>query len=94
MKKEIDMLTLQVDGTESSLEVLSKLEQKQKEYDNLINERSDISYYRKKAKWMEKGEKCNKLFFDLQQRIVSKKNIQKLIKSDSITLTTPIEILN
>ena len=59
-----------------------------------ILQTKDISCYRKKAKGMEKGEKCNKLFLDLQQRNVSKKNIQKLIKSDSITLITPIDILN
>ena len=43
---------------------------------------------------MEKGERCNKLFFYLQQRNNYKKNIQRLKKNNKNILTTPEEIMN
>lgn len=93
IKKEINMLTLQMDKSECTPELLNKIEEKQKEYENIINDKNDISYYKEKAKWMEKGERCNKFFLDLQKINVSKKNIQKLVKEDTSTITNPVEIL-
>lgn len=63
LTKEIEVLTLRVDGSDNtSIDVLDKLDGKQKELEELIQERSSKIYYRNKANWMEKGEKCNTFF--------------------------------
>lgn len=94
LKTEIEVLTEVVEKQDTTQDTLDKLEQKQKEFEQLIQERSNISYYKHKAQWMEMGERCNKFFLTLQRRNSSKKNIQKLIMNDGKILITPDEILN
>jgi hypothetical protein len=57
MYQEIHDLIVQVDSNKNDTkEIQNKLEEKQKELKELIQERSNIIYYTNKANWMEYGE--------------------------------------
>jgi exonuclease III len=63
LTKEIEGLTVQLDNNKNgTIEAQNKLEEKQKEMEELIQERSSVIYYKNKANWMEYGEKCTILF--------------------------------
>ena len=50
---------VQVDSNKNNTtEMQNKLEEKQKELEELIQEWSNVIYYKNKANWMKYGEKC------------------------------------
>ena len=61
--------------------------------EELFQERSSVIYYKNKANWMEYGEKCTKLFFNLQNRNATKTNVLKLVTNDGVTNDSPNDIL-
>ena len=48
------------------LEAQNRLEEKQKEMEVVIQERSSVMSYKNTANWMENGEKCTTFFLNLQ----------------------------
>lgn len=67
--KEIDVLNRTVDSSNNTPnEMLDKLDEKQKELGCLHQERTNNNYFKKKAKWMEKGERATAFFLKLQHR--------------------------
>ena len=61
--------------------------------EELIQERSSVIYNKNNANWMEYGEKCTKLFFNLQNRNATKTNVLKLVTNDGVTHESPNYIL-
>jgi hypothetical protein len=59
---------------ETVLEAQNRLEEKQKGLEELIQERSSVTYYKNKATWMEHFEKCTTFVSNLQHRNATKKN--------------------
>ena len=90
--KEIVALILSADITDE-IEASNKLEDKQKEYERLLQEKAANVYLGQKAEWMEKGEKTTKYFLKMQHSNTSKKNITKLYLENGNTITSPVEIL-
>ena len=86
LTKKIEGLTVQLDSNKNgTIEAQDKLEEKQKEMEELIQERSSVIYYNNKANWMEYGEKCTKLFFNLQYINATKLFLLKLVTNDGVT---------
>uniref|UniRef100_A0A673Y6D4 Dynein cytoplasmic 2 heavy chain 1 n=1 Tax=Salmo trutta TaxID=8032 RepID=A0A673Y6D4_SALTR len=80
LTREIHELIVQVDGNKNdTTEIQNKLEEKQKELEELIQEQSNVIYYKNKANWMEYGEKFTKFFLNLQYR-----NANKIICRNSL----------
>ena len=64
LTKKIEGLTVQIDSNKNcTIEAQSKLEEKQKEMEEPIQERSSVIYYKNKANWMEYGKKCRQIIF-------------------------------
>ena len=61
--------------------------------EELIQERSLVIYYKNKSNWMEYGEKCTKLFFNLQYRNATNSFLLKLVTNDGVTHDSPNDIL-
>ena len=58
LTKEIEGLPVQLDSLKNGIiEALNTLEEKQKEMEELIQERSSVIYYKNKTNWMEHEEK-------------------------------------
>ena len=69
LTREIHELIVQVDSNENNTtEIQNKLEEKQKELEELIQEQSNVIYYKNITIWMEYREKCTKFFLNLTQQ--------------------------
>ena len=61
--------------------------------EDLIQERPSVIYYNNKENWMEYGEKCTKLFFNLQHRNATQTFLLKLVINDGVIRDSPNYIL-
>ena len=92
LANEIELLTTRA-NLSNDIEILNLLDDKQKEYERLLQERATNTYFAKKAEWMEKGNKCTKFFLNMQHKNYSKKNIAKLSLDNQKFISSPHEIL-
>ncbi|KAL9969964.1 hypothetical protein ACROYT_G022257 [Oculina patagonica] len=79
---------------------LSDIENTLNEYDNLKTEFQSIyeekgraAIFRSKCRWVEKGERPTKYFFNLEKRNYNRKTITELQTSDNVTIKEEVKIL-
>ena len=81
-------------GQNPSNNILVEYESCKQNLYELEEEKIRGSIIRSKSKWIEKGEKSNKYFFDLEKTNYRKKHIRKLNLGDGKYITNNKEILN
>jgi hypothetical protein len=92
LTKEIKGLTVQIESNKNcTIEAQRKLEEKQKEIEELIQERSSI--IKNKVYWVEYGGKCTKFFFILQHINATNFFLLKLVTNDGVMYDSPYYIL-
>ena len=79
---------------------LSDIENTLTEYDNLKTEFQSIyeekgraAIFRSKCRWVEKGERPTKYFFNLEKQNYNRKTITELQTSDNVTIKEEVKIL-
>ncbi|KAL9981573.1 hypothetical protein ACROYT_G010292 [Oculina patagonica] len=79
---------------------LSDIENTLNEYDNLKTEFQSIyeekgraAIFRSKCRWVEKGERPTKYFFNLEKRNYNRKTITELQTRDNVTIKEEVKIL-
>jgi len=89
-----EIVNLQKDlDTCFNIDTFHSLNDKKQQLELLYQAKANNMIRGKRAKWMEQGEKCTKLFMNMISRGNSRKNMTKFVTTEGLIKTDPQEIL-
>ncbi|KAL9959075.1 hypothetical protein ACROYT_G036156 [Oculina patagonica] len=72
---------------------LTEYDKLKSEYQSIYEEKGRAAIFRSKCKWVEKGERPTKYFFNLEKQNYNRKTITELQTSDNVTIKEEVQIL-